>query len=423
MSDGASDNEEEPQGRSYVWRLTKPELEAELNRYNIPFEPTTRVPDMKRILSNYLKQARSARASQASDEAELPTYVEPNIEIRRNDENDIQSAPVSRPASRPVTPVRPYAPTITLEAVRAELLNFREQMFDDFQNRFIIRDNLEQPQVEPEREIPRPRHTQQRIEDDLFVTSQVRRWDATFDGEKNIFTFLERIEEIRESVHLTDKQLLDCIPIVLKGKALQWYRNNKKDWHKWAEFVKDLRGFFLPGDIGMQLEEEIKYRTQSGKETAKDFIIAIQILMRRAATMSERQQVDRIHLNLRPEYRYYIRRHEIKTVSDLIRMADDYERLLSQEKTFKAPPPAHQSIMPETAYVKARSSNEHAVNAIIYRINEWNAAGDAVKEVTGDQSVEIALNHFVVGVGKRMYIHGNVHAQSLKTRFNHVRMQ
>ncbi|KAK0166568.1 hypothetical protein PV327_004062 [Microctonus hyperodae] len=71
MSDRGSDNEEEPQGRSYVWRLTKPELEEELQRNHIPFEPNTT-------------------------------------------ENEIRSAPTSRP----VTPVRPYAPAVTLEAVR-----------------------------------------------------------------------------------------------------------------------------------------------------------------------------------------------------------------------------------------------------------------------------------------------------------------
>ncbi|KAK0156735.1 hypothetical protein PV328_012382 [Microctonus aethiopoides] len=184
----ALDNEDEPQGRSYVWRLNRVEVEEELDRYHIPYEPNMNVQNLKKILSNFLKQAQSARASQASDneeeEEELPVHVEPNVEIRRADNDEIRSAPVSRP----VTPVRPYAPTLTLEAVRAELLNFREQMFDDFQHQFAIRENPEpqrrvnpirQPQINPERELPRPSQAQHRIEDDLFVTSQVRRWDAT----------------------------------------------------------------------------------------------------------------------------------------------------------------------------------------------------------------------------------------------------
>ncbi|KAK0157270.1 hypothetical protein PV327_011277 [Microctonus hyperodae] len=136
MSDRGSDNEEEPQGRGYVWRLTKPELEEELQRNHVPFEPNTTVLNMKRMLSNFLK-SQSGRASQASDneeEEEVRAPLEVNINVQNRREDEIRSAPTSRP----VTPVRPDTPAVTLEAVGLELLRFREQMADDFQAQLAL---------------------------------------------------------------------------------------------------------------------------------------------------------------------------------------------------------------------------------------------------------------------------------------------
>lgn len=350
-------DEEATPGRSYVWKLNKAECESELRRFNIEWEPNTTVVNMRQMLSGFLKKKQAATQTNQSsnNQPEQPEEPEEPADQPQPEEYRESQTPATARTSLFQDP-----DDIIMDTVRAELAKLREQMMAD------IKARLQQTTTQPTR---RPREIESDIrphhrDDDPIVANQVRRWDATFDGEKSVLTFLERIEEMRMSVHIADHQLLECIPILLKGKALQWHRNNSKNWRRWSEFTEDLKAFFLPGDIEMQLEEEIKNRTQGARESAKDFIIAIHTLMRRLGTMPERRQVDRIHLNLRPEYQHYIHRHEVTTISDIIRLADEYERLLAKEKSFKAPPAINQTLMPETAYAKGRTYTDSRINAI-----------------------------------------------------------
>lgn len=373
-----SDEESTPR-RSYVWKLNKAECERELRRSEITWEPNTTVISMRRMLSTYLKGRQSSSqpnlsSSQPNLRSSQPdlSYSQPNIsadnrinvEIHRANEDPDEIRSFRSAHGSP--PRRGEHTQLILDTIREEILKIKEQIMDDLHEQLQIteRKPTQPAYAETKREIKPPIRYQHNLGEDISASNQVRRWDATFDGEKSVLTFLERIEEMRMSIHIPDHQLLECIPILLKGKALQWHRNNRKNWQRWDEFTRDLKEFFLPGDIEMQIEEEIKARTQGAKECAKDFIIAIQTLMRRLGTMSERRQVDRIHLNLRPEYQRYIRRHEVTTINDVIRLADDYERLLAKEKAFKAPPAASQALMPETAYGRTRGGPENTVNAI-----------------------------------------------------------
>ncbi|KAK0169291.1 hypothetical protein PV327_011662 [Microctonus hyperodae] len=159
-----SDREEEIIGRSYVWRLNKAELEEELRRFNIAFETDTTVIDMKRMLSRYLKRVQSECLSQASaDESMRP--IKANVRVRGNDD-EIKSLAPSRPASRNESNTTSFL----LKTMRAEMMKFREQMFDDIQAQLVARNRPEEPKPEPIREPPR--HHQNRLDDDLFVTSQ-----------------------------------------------------------------------------------------------------------------------------------------------------------------------------------------------------------------------------------------------------------
>lgn len=126
--------------------------------------------------------------------------------------------------------------------------------------------------------------------------------------------------------------------MLLKGKAILWYRNNKRDWYFWEEFAYDIEQYCLPVNISRQLEEDIRNRTQEMKEYAHDYITALQTFIRRYGLMSKENQVERIYNNLRPDYRRYIRRHEVVTVADLIRMTNEYELILLAEKAYKPPP-------------------------------------------------------------------------------------
>lgn len=172
------------------------------------------------------------------------------------------------------------------------------------------------------------------------LAEKIRKWGVTYNGTGSVLDFLERIEELSFTYEIPLDQLVPCLPMLLKGKAILWYRNNRRDWYFWEEFVYDIRQYFLPVNINRQLEEDIRNRTQGTKENAHDFITAIQTLIRRYGAMSKGNEVERIYNNLRPDYRRYIRRHEVSTVADLIRLTNEYELIVLAEKSYKPPPPS-----------------------------------------------------------------------------------
>ncbi|XP_053592997.1 apical junction molecule-like [Microplitis demolitor] len=186
----------------------------------------------------------------------------------------------------------------------------------------------------------------------------VRKWGVVFNGERDVQDFLERLEELAESYGYEMDHLVPCIPILLREKALLWYRNNKRDWVSWEDFVSDLKAFYLPPGLELELEEQIRNRVQRSTETAAEYATRLQTLMRRHGQMTNTARLTRLYHNLRLEYRRYIKRTEFTTVPELLRLAGEYEQLLAQErapptKEAKQPPRRPVAIYPKTQTIHA----------------------------------------------------------------------
>ena len=74
----------------------------------------------------------------------------------------------------------------------------------------------------------------------------VRKWSCYFDGGKNALSFLERVDELRHGYGLQKEQLVQCLPELLRSKALHWYPNNHQDFTTWDEFEVSFRLYFVP---------------------------------------------------------------------------------------------------------------------------------------------------------------------------------
>ncbi|KAL7725848.1 hypothetical protein ACLKA6_015929 [Drosophila palustris] len=120
------------------------------------------------------------------------------------------------------------------------------------------------------------------------IAKQVRKWGMRFDGQTDPLEFLETLQERA----ITDG------------------------------FVE----FFLPPDYLERLEEEIRSRRQRNGEGFKDFLIDIKVLMHHAG-YSAAQELHRVYENAAPDYKLYVRRQDFSTLSQLTRMAAEYESL------------------------------------------------------------------------------------------------
>ncbi|XP_036141713.1 uncharacterized protein LOC118645194 [Monomorium pharaonis] len=131
--------------------------------------------------------------------------------------------------------------------------------------------------------------------------------------------------------------LLDTVRKWGANQALLWYRNNRDDWRSWADFEKDFRRYFVPTRTRFELEAEIARRTQGPNETAREYVTALQTLMRRHGGITPEDRLERIYHNLRPEYHLYARRNDFLDLPGLLRLTDDYERARRYEREYQPP--------------------------------------------------------------------------------------
>lgn len=178
----------------------------------------------------------------------------------------------------------------------------------------------------------------------------VRKWNLKFEDKEDPISFLERLTELLEAYEIPVDRILRALPEIFKGNALLWWRNNHALWRNYREFIRDFENQFLPPGYYRNLDREIQERTQGEQEPCRSFVVAISTLIRRRGGFSEAAGLERMYQNLKPEYKFYIRRHEVRTVSDLVTKAEEYEALLRDKSTYRTPPGPAQAFTPSTAY-------------------------------------------------------------------------
>ncbi|KAK9737998.1 Retrotransposon gag protein [Popillia japonica] len=92
----------------------------------------------------------------------------------------------------------------------------------------------------------------------MAVCEKVRKWGLNFDGVGHVTSFLERIQELRECCDITGDDLLKALPLLFRGNAILWYRNNKEFWTSWEDFLDDFKTQYLSPRYGYLVEEEIR---------------------------------------------------------------------------------------------------------------------------------------------------------------------
>ncbi|KAG5864784.1 hypothetical protein JTB14_006608 [Gonioctena quinquepunctata] len=112
------------------------------------------------------------------------------------------------------------------------------------------------------------------------IALQTHRWNVKFNGQEEAAAFLERLEEISETENIPKHRLLTALPELFYGKALLWYRSNKCFWNNWETFKETFRMAFYPVHYQEDLELEISRRIQRSSESAIDYIIDLQTLIR-----------------------------------------------------------------------------------------------------------------------------------------------
>lgn len=193
------------------------------------------------------------------------------------------------------------------------------------------------------------------------------KWNVTFDGTSSVLTFLERLEEMRQSRGATKPQLLRGAAELFSGDALLWYRSIRHRITHWEDLVTCLKESFLPHDYEESLWSEIRGRTQHPQERVVLYVAIMENLFNRLPNKAtEDTKIAIIKRNLQPEYMPHLALQNIKTVEQLIDVCRKLENAKVMASRYKSPPTSSTHMVePELSATKcrARFSAMHAVEA------------------------------------------------------------
>ncbi|KAL7723798.1 hypothetical protein ACLKA6_008699 [Drosophila palustris] len=131
-----------------------------------------------------------------------------------------------------------------------------------------------------------------------------------FDGQTDPLEFLETLQERAITYDIDIDRMPEVMSEIFVDKAARWFLGSGLRDGSWSDFRDGFVGFFLPPDYLERLEEEIRSRRQRNGEGFKDFLIDI-----------------KVYENAAPEYKLYVRRQDFSTLSQLTRMAAEYESI------------------------------------------------------------------------------------------------
>lgn len=205
-----------------------------------------------------------------------------------------------------------------------------------------------------EDDLPRPIKNQSKTKKlskgrDADVMDRIRKWSIRYEGGKELIDFLDRVEMLADTYGFSETHILNALPELLKGKALQWWLNNWRTCDTWTAAKNRLKKHFLSSNHRKSLKEEIRNRCQNPSEDTKNYIREMHTLVRQLGKSPERQ-LSLIYDNLRAEYKLYIRRREVNTIEELEELVDEFDSIKMSEnqhqsRLFKNPNEAVRSLV------------------------------------------------------------------------------
>lgn len=193
----------------------------------------------------------------------------------------------------------------------------------------------------------------------------VSKWNVRFDGNSNVYNFIERVEELKSACGIPEDSLLDLAVMLFEGPALSWYRVAKKSVGTWKELVKELKITYLPADYDEDIWRDIRKRTQGLGEKTAIFVTVLQNLFSRLThPPKEETKLTIIRRNLLPYIQNQLALHSFRTLEELTSAARKVEDTFTRSQKIKAPPSNSREVT-EPDLMFRRGKNINTVNAYV----------------------------------------------------------
>lgn len=182
------------------------------------------------------------------------------------------------------------------------------------------------------------------------------KWNLKFSGTPkgmSLSAFLERVEELRVSRHVSKEILFESGIDLFTGRAYQYYQDIRNFVHSWDELVEEFKAEFHRHDHDVNLLREIDKRTQGKDESIGIYMAVMNSFFGRLhVPISEGEKLNYLMRNIRPKYQQGLGFREVGSVSELRQLCRRIESRDRYVETFHEPPSCRSSTMePDLAYI------------------------------------------------------------------------
>lgn len=152
-----------------------------------------------------------------------------------------------------------------------------------------------------------------------FKSTPVHTLGITFDGDpKQVMCFIERVEEMAHSRHISKVDLFESASDLFSNKAIFWLRHVKSSVNDWDSLVAKLKSDFLDSDADDDTWRQIRERKQSRQEPVILYIAVMQGLFNRLSySPAVVTKVKYIKRGLQKEYQQRLALQDINSLEEL----------------------------------------------------------------------------------------------------------
>lgn len=151
-----------------------------------------------------------------------------------------------------------------------------------------------------------------------------------FTGAENVNLFLEKVEQLADSVQLSHGLRMEAVGDLLEDKADTWFVAHRREFENYDDFKRRLRGRFLATNYNLVTSRQILTRVQKNGESVEDFISAVVLLNRDLTRPFGRiELLEIIYENLKTKIKEVIgvRDGDFRSLEELTRVAKRAEEI------------------------------------------------------------------------------------------------
>ncbi|CAF4151669.1 unnamed protein product, partial [Rotaria sordida] len=210
---------------------------------------------------------------------------------------------------------------------------------------------------------------------DKFIKDPIK----FYGGKDSVINWLEEIEQQFHIMQLSEFDKFNLIQICLKGDAQQWYRQNKKYFVSWSQFVTEIKKSYhsnLQRDIAFKKLQQ--YHQTTHQSAFQYYNEMLKLIQQADPDMSESTKVHYLMNGLRSSLSVETRRNYPKTTQEFLTQVKIAEDLTALNTTFinqsmihdDLPPSISSSYSKPINFTSTNEFNDYPTNSIVN--NDYN---------------------------------------------------